>query len=87
MMDELRRDPRPAIASGSGRKVIQDLDHAREVARDTVGAEWDGKIQHSEPQVIVACAVIVNEMAEQIDKLTDAVATLEGRINEIEGAL
>lgn len=64
-------------------KVIRDLDHAREVLRESVNVKWGEKIKHSEPQVIVACAVVVHELAEQVDKLTDAMAALEAVVAEV----
>jgi hypothetical protein len=65
-------------------KVIKDLEQAREILADTKGAEWGGAIQHPEPQVIVACAWVVEEAARAVDQLVSNVESLQGQINELE---
>lgn len=61
-------------------RVVKDLDHAVKILEETEDATWDGTIAHSEPQIIVASAIVamhnnrqLEEIREKLDEVIDIV--------------
>lgn len=70
-----------------GDRIVTDLDHAREILRDSKDVGWGDKIKHPEGQVIIACAVVCHEVGEVIDSLADLYRDLQERVNALEEEL
>lgn len=62
--------------------IVQDIEHAHQIIDDTVGADWNDTIKHSEPQVIVASAMVAKEAREDVAALEAKVEALEKKFEE-----
>lgn len=68
-------------------KVVQDLEHAQRIMRESVDVTWGEAIKHSEPQVIVSAAIICDHFAETVGGLVARCDQLESEVADLRIAL